>query len=66
MHDDGRSPLRTIFGAGGVAAGGIGFLILGFLMLAVKLSIIGFAIYFFLALAGVVPPVEIIPLIPYI
>jgi hypothetical protein len=37
-----------------------------FLLSAISLALIGFVIYFFVAAAGLVPPIDFIPMIPYI
>lgn len=58
--------LRGFLGLGGAATGGILFIILGLSLLALKFTVIGFIIYFFLAAMGFVPPMEVIPWIPYI
>ena len=39
---------------------------LALLVIALKFFLIGFVVYFFLAVAGVFPPVDFIPFIPYI
>lgn len=40
--------------------------LLSFFLLTLKIALIGFIIYFFLAAGGVLPPLEIIPFVPYI
>mgnify|MGYP006282920781 CR=1 FL=1 len=53
------------FFGGGLAA----FLItvvLGLLIIGLKVTVIGAVVYMFLALAGIVPPADVIPLVPLV
>jgi hypothetical protein len=58
--------VRLLLGIVGTVIGGLLFILLGFLLIVGKLALIGFIIYFFVAAAGLVPPLDFIPLIPYI
>lgn len=40
--------------------------VLGFLFFISAVSFVGAIIYFFLAAAGVVPPLDLIPVVPYV
>ena len=42
------------------------YILLYFLGTVVSLALIGFTIYFFVAAAGLVPPLDFVPLIPFI
>lgn len=60
------SVLRLFGGVFGASLGGILFVLLGLFLLAAKLAIICGVIYFFIAAAGIVPAIDLVPFIPYV
>lgn len=66
MNNDNNSILFSILSFGGILSGGIIFILLGLFLLAAKLAIVFGIIYFFLAAGGVLPPLDLVPFIPYV
>lgn len=64
MSSDGV--LFKIFSFGGVLSFSVAFVLLGLFLLAAKLAIICGIVYFFLAAAGIVPVIDVVPFVPYV
>lgn len=60
------SAVRFLFGILGMGATGLIAVLLGFLLLAVKIAVICGVIYAFLAAGGFVPPLDVVPIVPYV
>lgn len=58
--------IREVLGVSGVIGFGIIWSLLGLLLSAISLTITLTIVYFFLAAAGVVPPLDFVPFVPYI